>query len=140
MSLVLLAQKSAAKIIIKCAAVSDYTPESVSGNKIKKKEEMTLRLTATKDILRELGRDKSYYLVGFAAETEDVLSYARKKLAEKNLDMIVANDVSGEETGFNSDKNEVVIIKKSGSEIHLDAAYKEKIANRILDEIIKEYV
>lgn len=133
-------KKGAARIIIKCAAVADYTPLSVPGYKIKKQEEMTLRLTATKDILRELGRDKSYYLVGFAAETDNVLEYARKKLNEKNLDMIVANDVSEEKTGFDSDKNEVVIITKGGGELHLNAAHKDMIADRILDEIIKEYV
>lgn len=133
-------KKGATAIIIKCAAVADYTPAVVPGNKMKKQKELTLHLTATKDILFELGRDKSYYLVGFAAETENVLDYARKKLAEKNLDMIVANDVSEKETGFNSDKNEVVIIKKSGAELHLFAARKEIIANQILDEIIKEYV
>lgn len=132
--------KNTAKIIIKCAAVADYTPVTVSVNKIKKENEMTLRLEATKDILRELGANKSYYLVGFAAETQNVIGYAKKKLAEKNLDMIVANDVSGEETGFNSDKNKVVIITKSGKELHLDSDFKEIIANRILDEIIEEYV
>ena len=133
-------KKGWAKIIIKCAAVADYAPANVPGNKMKKQKELTLHLTATKDILRELGRNKSYYLVGFAAETENVLAYARKKLTEKNLDMIVANDVSEKETGFNSDKNEVVIMKTNGAEIHLETAHKIKIANQILDEIIKEYI
>lgn len=132
-------KKSAAAIIIKCAAVADYTPQSVPENKMKKEKELTLRLTATKDILRELGRDKSYYLVGFAAETENLTEYARKKLIEKNLDMIVANDVSAENTGFNSDKNKVVIIKKDGMELHLDAAHKDIIENQILDEIAKGF-
>ena len=132
-------KKNDAKIIIKCAAVADYAPVRVAPNKMKKGDKLTLELTATRDILKELGSNKTYFLVGFAAETENLLENARKKLADKNLDMIVANDVSGQDIGFDSDNNAAVLIKKGGEELQLKAAPKEEIAQIILNEIIKEY-
>jgi phosphopantothenoylcysteine decarboxylase/phosphopantothenate--cysteine ligase len=128
--------KKAANVIIKCAAVADYTPVRISRNKIKKGETLSLELKATRDILSELGRDrKTAFLVGFAAETDHVLDYARRKLAEKNLDIIVANDVSDTLTGFDSDNNAVTVLHKKGRESRFSFASKEKIAGHILDEI-----
>ena len=128
--------KKQADVIIKCAAVADYTPVRVSKNKIKKGDTFSLELKATQDILSELGRNgKTAFLVGFAAETDHVLDYAKSKLAEKNLDIIVANDVSDTLTGFAADNNTVTVIHKEGRESHFSSAPKEKIAGHILDEI-----
>jgi phosphopantothenoylcysteine decarboxylase/phosphopantothenate--cysteine ligase len=128
--------KKNADVIIKCAAVADYTPVSIAKNKIKKGESFTLELKATKDILSELGRGKNAaFLVGFAAETDHVLAYAKKKLNEKNIDMIVANDVSDTGVGFDSDENEVAVLHRDGRESHFSAASKGTIAGHILDEI-----
>ena len=128
--------KNKADIIIKCAAVADYTPVRVSGNKIKKGQSFTLELKATKDILSELGDgNKKIFLVGFAAETDHVLEYAREKLIEKNLDMIVANDVSDSGVGFDSDDNAVDILHRSGRESHFSSEPKKTIAGYVLDEI-----
>ncbi len=128
--------KNQADIIIKCAAVADYTPVHIAKNKIKKADSFTLQLKATKDILNELGQEiRTAFLVGFAAETDHVMEYAKKKLDDKNLDMIVANDVSGIGVGFDSDSNAVGIIHKDGREVHFDASPKGAIASHILDEI-----
>ncbi len=128
--------KKEADVIIKCAAVADYTPVMIAENKIKKGESFTLELKATKDILSELGSgEKSAFLVGFAAETDHVVEYARKKLKEKNIDMIVANDVSDTGVGFDSDNNEVTVIHCRGRETNFPAASKGTIAGHILDEI-----
>jgi phosphopantothenoylcysteine decarboxylase/phosphopantothenate--cysteine ligase len=133
---VVMENKNKADVIIKCAAVADYTPVRVSRNKIKKGESFTLELKATKDILSELGKGKkSVFLVGFAAETDHVLEYAKKKLKEKNLDIIVANDVSDTMTGFDSEDNAVSILHRDGREANFGAASKESIAGNILDEI-----
>lgn len=132
-------KKVDAQIIIKCAAVADYTPAKVSPDKIKKGGEMSLELKATKDILKELGQNKTFFLVGFAAETQNMGDYARKKLHGKNLDMIVANDVSDKAIGFDSDLNAVTIYTRDGEEITLKAAPKYAIADRLLDEIIRAY-
>jgi len=131
--------KSRADIIIKCAAVSDYTPKSATDKKIKKKEEFTIELEATKDILKSLGKEKDgYFLVGFAAETDNVIEYAKEKIKIKNLDMIVANDVSDKNIGFGSDDNAVCIITKSGRTVKSDILKKTDIAHKIFDEILKE--
>lgn len=123
-------------VIIKCAAVADYTPVRISKNKIKKGESFTLELKATRDILNELGSGKnSVFLVGFAAETDHVIAYAKKKLKEKNIDMIVANDVSETGVGFDSDNNEVTVLHRDGRETNFAAASKGTIAGHILDEI-----
>src|SRR5213595_3111750 len=100
-----------ASIVIKTAAVSDYRPKATAGQKIKHKGPMTLELEATTDILAEIARKKdSQIIIGFAAETENALENARQKLASKSLDAIVANDVSREGVGFDSDRNAVTII------------------------------
>src|SRR4030095_16007332 len=102
---------SESTIVIKTAAVSDYRPKSQAAQKIKRKGPLSLDLEPTSDILAELSRKKtSQLLVGFAAETENVLENARKKLATKSLDAVVVNDVSREGIGFDSDRNAVTII------------------------------
>ncbi|MBW2609335.1 MAG: bifunctional phosphopantothenoylcysteine decarboxylase/phosphopantothenate--cysteine ligase CoaBC [Deltaproteobacteria bacterium] len=126
-------------IIIKAAAVSDYRPRNSAQQKIKKGEEsLTLDLVRNPDILEELGKaktDSGYTLVGFAAETEELLKNATEKLRKKNLDIIVANDVSREDAGFESDTNLVKIIYRDGSIEELPLMTKDDVANHLLDRI-----
>ena len=126
-------------VIIKAAAVSDYRPREKSLQKVKKGEEsLSMDLVKNPDILAELGsskKDHKYILVGFAAETENLLNNAEEKLARKNLDMIVANDVSREDAGFESDTNLVKIIYRKGDREELSLMSKEDVADQILDRI-----
>jgi phosphopantothenoylcysteine decarboxylase/phosphopantothenate--cysteine ligase len=102
-------------VVIKTAAVADFRPKAAAEQKIKRKGEMSLDLEPTADILLEVARRKTAQIViGFAAETENVLENARKKLASKSLDAIVVNDVSREGVGFDSDRNAVTIISERG--------------------------
>ncbi|MEN8699399.1 bifunctional phosphopantothenoylcysteine decarboxylase/phosphopantothenate--cysteine ligase CoaBC [Bacillus infantis] len=125
-----------ADIVIKTAAVSDYRPKVVHESKVKKQDgDQVLELERTKDILLDLGRrKKQQILIGFAAETDHVEEYARKKLAKKNADMIVANNVKSEGAGFGTDTNIVTIFKKDGGEIALPLMSKHEAAARILEE------
>jgi phosphopantothenoylcysteine decarboxylase/phosphopantothenate--cysteine ligase len=125
-----------ATVVIKTAAVSDYRPKAAAGQKIKRKGPMTLELEATPDILKELSLKKSAQLVvGFAAETENVLENARQKLVSKNLDAIVVNDVSREGVGFDSDRNAVTIISRD-EVIEVPETTKWEVAQSILDQIV----
>ncbi|RLB30888.1 MAG: bifunctional phosphopantothenoylcysteine decarboxylase/phosphopantothenate--cysteine ligase CoaBC [Deltaproteobacteria bacterium] len=128
-------------VVIKAAAVLDYKPRRQSKTKIKKLEEIqSLELVRNPDILAELGRRRSgkrSLLVGFAAETHDLMSNAREKLRKKNLDMIIANDVSREDAGFESDTNAVKIIHRDGRVEELPLMTKENLADRILDRVKK---
>ncbi|MCM3717215.1 bifunctional phosphopantothenoylcysteine decarboxylase/phosphopantothenate--cysteine ligase CoaBC [Fictibacillus phosphorivorans] len=126
-------------VVIKCAAVADYTPVTVHENKFKKKNDTwTIELKKTDDILKELGKRKEHQiLVGFAAETENLEDYAKDKLERKNLDMVVGNDVSKEGSGFGSDTNEIVMIKKDGSVRPLPILSKDQAANEILQEVME---
>nr|WP_246625031.1 bifunctional phosphopantothenoylcysteine decarboxylase/phosphopantothenate--cysteine ligase CoaBC [Fictibacillus nanhaiensis] len=126
-------------VVIKCAAVADYTPVTVHENKFKKKNDTwTVELRKTDDILQTLGEKKEHQiLVGFAAETENLENYATDKLRRKNLDMVVGNDVSKEGSGFGSDTNEIVIIKKDGSISKLPILTKEKAAKEILQQVLE---
>jgi phosphopantothenoylcysteine decarboxylase/phosphopantothenate--cysteine ligase len=135
-----LAEYGGADILIKAAAVADYRVKNVSDVKIKKKDEtLTLELVKNPDILKELGRlKKNQYLVGFAAETGNLEENARLKLKEKNLDLIVANDVSMPEAGFSCDTNIVKFIYPSGEVVSLAKAGKQEIAARLLDRILAE--
>ena len=101
---------------------------------------MNLELERTVDILKEVGATKSkdLYLVGFAAETDNLIGYAESKLKEKNLNMVVANDVSDKRIGFDSTENAVTIIKRSGDIFSTDIKNKSEISDIILDEIIKD--
>ena len=124
-------------IVIKSAAVSDYRPKTQATEKIKKQsEQMTIEVERKQDILKTLGQKKTdQYLVGFAAETNDVKRYGQKKLTEKNLDAIVINDVSKAGIGFGSDDNEVLIVMKDGSEIKIDKTSKLAVAQQLLSDI-----
>ena len=126
-------------VVIKSAAVSDYRPKAASEKKIKKEgSEYILALERTKDILEELGRKKGKrILVGFAAETEDLMANAKKKLLEKNLDLIVANDVSKPGAGFDVDTNQVKVLYPSGQVKDLPLMTKEEVAKFILDDVAR---
>ncbi len=101
----------------------------------KQKDEWSITLVKNRDILKELGKKKTHqFLIGFAAETDHVEQYALDKLKNKNLDMIVANDVSMEGAGFGSDTNIVTIFKKDGSKRALEKLSKNKVAIEILKE------
>jgi phosphopantothenoylcysteine decarboxylase/phosphopantothenate--cysteine ligase len=126
-----------ATIVIKTAAVSDYRPKAAAGQKIKRKGPMTLELEATPDILKELSLKKTAQIVvGFAAETENVLENARQKLVSKNLDAIVVNDVSREGVGFDSDRNAVTIITHD-QVVEVPETSKWEVAQRVLDQIVR---
>ena len=126
-------------IIVKAAAVADYHLSQVPRNKIKKTAmRMSLDLDPTPDILAELGKKKGdRLLIGFAAETENLIESARQKLESKNCDMVVANLVNQEATGFESDENEVVLVLRTGETIPLSRAPKRQIADRIFDQVLK---
>jgi phosphopantothenoylcysteine decarboxylase/phosphopantothenate--cysteine ligase len=130
-----------ADVVIMAAAVADYMPAQRAGGKIAKTDRpLTLTLERTKDILADLGamRDAlggaAPVLVGFAAETADVVERARAKRARKNLDMIVANDVSADDRGFDAPANEVTIITPHDEEA-VPLQSKERVAARILDRV-----
>ncbi|WP_010269793.1 bifunctional phosphopantothenoylcysteine decarboxylase/phosphopantothenate--cysteine ligase CoaBC [Paenibacillus senegalensis] len=126
-----------ADIVIKSAAVADYRPAEASPLKIKKKdEELTIRLVKNPDILKTLGERKTgQFLVGFAAETNDVIEHAKDKLQRKNCDMIVANDVTEEGAGFGTDSNRVIFLEASGTVEPLPKMSKEAVAERLLSRI-----
>ncbi|MED3624280.1 bifunctional phosphopantothenoylcysteine decarboxylase/phosphopantothenate--cysteine ligase CoaBC [Neobacillus thermocopriae] len=124
-------------VIIKTAAVADYRPKYVYDQKVKKQDGDTMiELERTKDILFELGkRKKNQLLVGFAAETNNVVDYAKKKLIKKNADMIIANNVKVEGAGFGTDTNIVTIVKKDGSITELPLMSKSEVAEKIIEEV-----
>jgi phosphopantothenoylcysteine decarboxylase/phosphopantothenate--cysteine ligase len=127
-------------IFVGAAAVADYAPASVADAKIKKedRDSMTLELRKTPDILAEVSRrrSKGMLVVGFAAETNDVIAYAHSKLENKGLDIVVANDITQEGAGFNSDTNIATIITRF-DEIGLPLMPKREMADKILDEVVK---
>jgi phosphopantothenoylcysteine decarboxylase/phosphopantothenate--cysteine ligase len=130
----------AATIVIKAAAVADYHVAEPPKSKVKKTAaRMSLELEPTIDILAEVGKKKGdRLLIGFAAETDHLVEEARRKLEQKNCDMIVGNLVSyrdGNAQGFESDDNEVVLVTRSGDAIPVSRAPKRAIARRILDEV-----
>jgi phosphopantothenoylcysteine decarboxylase/phosphopantothenate--cysteine ligase len=125
-------------LLIMCAAVSDYRPASVSGRKMKKrKTAFTLKLIPTRDILASLPKRRRYLVIGFAAETHDLKIHAVKKLRAKNCDAIVANDVSGSETGMESDENEVTIFFRDAKNKTISRAPKKIIARELVKIIAK---
>jgi phosphopantothenoylcysteine decarboxylase/phosphopantothenate--cysteine ligase len=129
----------AADVVVMAAAVADFRPASPSPRKIKKDlAPQTVRLVPTADILTALTRDRrrrSKVIVGFAAETENVAANARRKLGEKKLDLIVANDVSREGVGFDADTNRVIIIDGAGTRTATEVMSKREISRIILDRI-----
>lgn len=128
-----------ANIVVMAAAVADYRPANAKTQKVKRTGSgLTLELEATPDILAELGRAKgNSTLVGFAAETEHIAENARAKLQRKNADMIVANDVTQEGAGFDTDTNIVTLFLRDGHEIPLPKLPKVDVANRILDQVLE---
>jgi len=126
-----------ATIVIKTAAVSDYRPRAAAGQKLKRTGPISLELEPTTDILVELAARKTNQLiVGFAAETENVLENARKKLAKKSLDAIVVNDVSREGVGFDSDRNAVTILTQDDV-VEVPETTKWEVAQRVLDQVVR---
>jgi len=134
-----LAHMGGCSVVIKAAAVSDYRPREVSQKKLKKAESYSsLELEKTRDILEEVGKRKGdRILVGFAAETEDLVANARKKLTEKNLDFIVVNDVTKPGAGFGLDTNQVKLLYPSGEVKDLPLMSKEELSQIILDDVVK---
>ena len=128
-----------ATIIVKAAAVADYHVPQVPQHKIKKTAtRLSLELDPTPDILAELGQKKGdRLLIGFAAETENLVEEARRKLQTKHCDMVVGNLVGRDGTGFESDQNEVVLVLRTGEAIPVSRAPKRKIADRIFDQVLK---
>jgi len=127
-------------VYIGTAAVSDYSPAHINESKLKKdgsNAAMTLQLIENQDILKSVSElNDRPYVVGFAAETEDLIENAEKKLKNKKLDLIVANDVSDKEIGFDSDQNEVTLITHKGKEL-IQRQNKKKISKKIIDFISK---
>lgn len=124
-------------VIIKSAAVADYKPANYSDRKIKKSDDdLYLKLERNKDIAKEIGKlKKDKILVGFAAETDDIIENAKSKVLKKNMDFIVANDLTKEGAGFSVDTNIVKIIDKEGNITDYPMMKKEEVANVILDKI-----
>jgi phosphopantothenoylcysteine decarboxylase/phosphopantothenate--cysteine ligase len=130
----------AADVVIMAAAVADFRPAAAHPAKIKKggREGLVLELERTPDILAELGRSRRRpLLVGFAAETERLLPAARRKLREKNLDLIVANDVTVPGAGFDAETNQVEILGRRGRRTSVALAPKGTVADRVLDEVVR---
>lgn len=127
-------------ILIMTAAVSDMRPKKISTKKVKKEDlEMQIEFETTPDILKTLSkRKKNQILVGFAAETHDLEKYATKKLKEKNLDYIVANEV-GKNKGFANDKNTLLILDKSMKKISLEEDSKENLSKKLLQILNKNF-
>ena len=127
-------------VIIKAAAVADYTPSYVSEDKIKKGDgEMSIPLERTKDILKYLGEHKrpNQFLCGFSMETKDLLENSRRKLVSKNVDMIVANNLNVSGAGFGVDTNVITMITP-GKEVSLEIMSKDEVAEQILDEVMRQ--
>lgn len=129
-------------IVIKSAAVADYKPKEYSNQKIKKGEgSLVIELVRDNDILKELGdKKKNQILVGFAAESQNVVENAKKKIEKKNLDYIVANDITSKDTGFASSDNKVIIITKEGKEFALEKMSKRKVARNLFDIILEKRI
>jgi len=129
-----------ATVFVGAAAVADYAPANAADAKIKKdgRDSLTLELKKTPDILSEVSKRRrdGQLVVGFAAETNDVVTYAKIKMGKKGLDMVVANDITKEGAGFDTDTNIATIITKAGVETDLPKMPKREMADRLLDEVI----
>ncbi|MCE5089483.1 bifunctional phosphopantothenoylcysteine decarboxylase/phosphopantothenate--cysteine ligase CoaBC [Staphylococcus devriesei] len=124
-------------IVVKAAAVSDYTPTDVLDHKMKKKDgDLVVNFKRTQDILKYLGEHKTHqYLVGFAAETQNIEKYAQDKLKRKNADVIISNNVGDQSIGFKSDDNELTMHFKTKEMINIKKGKKVQLAQQILDEL-----
>ena len=143
MAIQMLANLDQADIIIKVAAVADYKPIDPKTRKIKKKENeknISILLTKNPDILKQLGKKKTrdQFLVGFAAETDDLEKNALLKMAKKNLDMIAANIVGSSDSGFKTDTNKVKLFFKDGSSFDIPLMEKDKVADILIDHVIEK--
>ncbi len=132
-----------ADVVVGAAAVADYRPAEPAAEKMKKEErgELTIRLVRTPDILAEVGRrrrelGRPYVVVGFAAETHDLLTYAQEKLRAKNLDLVVANDVSAPDAGFEVDTNRVILLRRGGEPEPWPLLSKEEVAERVMAQVV----
>jgi phosphopantothenoylcysteine decarboxylase/phosphopantothenate--cysteine ligase len=128
-----------ADVVIKCAAVSDFRPKTVFDYKIKKEQaELVLELERTADILKTVGeRKQNQIVVGFAAESHQLETFAMEKLRAKNLDLIVANTIGGAGAGFESDTNRVSLLFKDGSRERIETMPKTELAHLLLDRIVR---
>jgi phosphopantothenoylcysteine decarboxylase/phosphopantothenate--cysteine ligase len=128
-------------VFIGAAAVADYAPAEAAATKIKKngQDTRTLELIKTRDILADVAgnRQNGLIVAGFAAETTDVIDYARSKMEKKGLDLVVANDITKDGAGFNTDTNIATILGRDGRQIDLPLMSKRELADKILDEIVK---
>lgn len=135
-----MAELPSATVFVGAAAVADYAPANAANAKIKKedKDTLTLELKKTPDILSEVSkrRKDGQLVVGFAAETNDVITYAKIKMGKKGLDLVVANDITKSGAGFNTDTNIATLITKNG-QVELPLMSKREMADKILDEILK---
>jgi phosphopantothenoylcysteine decarboxylase/phosphopantothenate--cysteine ligase len=122
-------------LLTMAAAVADYQPEIIARSKIKKEvaQNLTLKLVKTPDILSEV--KGKFIKVGFAAESEDLVANAKKKLKAKQLDLIVANDITAADSGFDVDTNRVILIDKKGKAEELPLMSKREVAERVLDRV-----
>jgi phosphopantothenoylcysteine decarboxylase/phosphopantothenate--cysteine ligase len=132
----------AATVFIGSAAVADFRPASPAAQKIKKdgRQAITLELEETEDIIASVGRDPNRngrIVVGFAAESQTLIEYAEKKLREKGMDLIVANDILRRDAGFDVETNAATILRRDGSRVELPLQSKREMADRILDEVLK---
>ena len=129
-------------VLIMAAAVSDYRVANEADSKMKKMDDsgpVTIELTENPDILKSMGdKKKEQFLVGFAAETDHLEKYAKKKLKEKNLDIIVANEVGRSDRGFNADENQVILFTADGDRIDVPLTAKSEVANIIIRKVIED--
>jgi len=125
--------------VVKTAAVSDYRPVSEARRKIKKtRDELALNLIKNQDILKALGRKKKrQFLIGFAAETDELRENAKKKLKEKNLDILVGNLIGPPDAGFESDNNTVSLFFRNGTVESWPAMSKDTVAHALLDRVVR---
>jgi phosphopantothenoylcysteine decarboxylase/phosphopantothenate--cysteine ligase len=128
-----------ASVVVKSAAVADYRPAGFSDSKMKKTDRpLEIRLERNPDIISEVGKIKgNRILVGFAVETENLIPYATKKMMEKNMDLIVANDITQPGAGFQSKTNIVKILDRNGGAVDLPQMDKMEVAGRILDRVLE---
>ncbi len=133
-----MARLETADIVVKSAAVSDYRPKAAHAHKLKKTgDELVLKLEKAPDILQTIGQRKTrQFVVGFAAETQNVEAYAREKMERKNLDMIVANDVLAEGAGMGADTNIVTILTRDGEVLSLPQMSKRAVADKLWDAVV----
>jgi phosphopantothenoylcysteine decarboxylase/phosphopantothenate--cysteine ligase len=133
-----MAELPASDIVVKAAAVSDYRPKTVHEHKVKKGDgPLVLELEKAPDILKTVGERKTkQFVVGFAAETQNLIAHARAKLEKKNLDMIVANNVLTEGAGMGSDTNIVTLLTRSGEQLDLEKLSKRAVADKLFDAIL----